>query len=684
MLTGLLCLAVASILSALPAAAETLSREQMAELVMPPFELGERLNGNGVWSVLNSGGAEAGYVFETEPLAPLPGFSGAPINVLVMLDLEGQFVDVRLISHNEPIFVSGLGEAPFHAFFSQYRGHSISDSITVGVPYGAADEASSLVYLDGVSKATASVRIAHQSVLAATLAVAREKMKGIATSPPAEPDMGYREALTWEDLVAQGLATRRLVTNAEIDEAFDGTLWQDDDPQAGADPEEPYLDLWIVDIGPPSIARAVLDDYSYEQLQEFLTISPHDEPILVIDAGRHGLVSEDFVRNTSPDLISAQQDGLPVALRDADLIVETAAGVPEGTAMILRTDRRLGFDPTREWTMTMLAVRKHGSFMPEVGTVELSATHKADARFFTRPQVVEAAEPWVEALYARQMDMAMLALFVGGLAATMGGGLSRFAGLTGFTSVRLWLLAGMLVFVGWYGQGQLSIVTVIGVIRTAFEGGSFDFLLYDPFSLLLWGVVLASFFVWGRGFFCGWLCPFGALQEIAHHVGQRLKLPQLRVSARADRWLKKLKYVLLLGLILSALFMPALAATLAEIEPFKTSITVYFLREWYYVAYAALWLLLGMVFYKGFCRYVCPLGAFMAIGGLLRSWDWIKRREACGSPCRLCTVRCKYQAIERSGKIDYSECFQCLDCVKIHDDRKTCVPLVLADKRAAA
>ena len=91
----------------------------------------------------------------------------------------------------------------------------------------------------------------------------------------------------------------------------------------------------------------------------------------------------------------------------------------------------------------------------------------------------------------------------------------------------------------------------------------------------------------------------------------------------------------------------------------------------------------GRGLYKGFCRYVCPLGAFMAIGGLLRGKDWIKRREACGNPCRLCTVRCKYQAIERSGKIDYSECFQCLDCVKIHDDLNTCVPLVLAAKRAS-
>lgn len=118
-----------------------------------------------------------------------------------------------------------------------------------------------------------------------------------------------------------------------------------------------------------------------------------------------------------------------------------------------------------------------------------------------------------------------------------------------------------------------------------------------------------------------------------------------------------------------------------EIEPFKTAITVFFIRDWYYVAYALFWLALATVTFKGFCRYVCPLGAFMAIGGLLRGRDWIARRQDCGSPCQLCRVRCNYAAIKRTGKIDYSECFQCLDCVTIHDDPKQCVPLVLARRR---
>ncbi|MEL6680835.1 MAG: 4Fe-4S binding protein, partial [Pseudomonadota bacterium] len=478
-------------------AAEPLTRAQISDHIMPPFSLGEPVNDRGVWGLLNSGGAEAGYVFETEPMAPLPGFSGAPINMLVILDLEGRFMDVRLIAHNEPIFVSGLGQAPFHKFFEQYRGHSISSSLVVGTPYGDGGDGSSLVYLDGVTKATASVRIAHESVLAATLQVAREKMQGISTGPPAHPDLEHTEDLTWADLVTQGLATRHTMTNAQIEDAFAGTLWEGDDPEALDYPEETYLDLWIVDLGPPSIAQAVLSKDGYRDLQSFLEISTYDEPILVIETGRHGLVSEEFVRNTAPDWLSAEQDGLPVALRDADLFVELQNDVPDGAAMILRTDRRLGFDPSRPWTLNVQAVREHGMFQPEIGNVVIPVEHVTDERFFSRPEVIKPVPPWLEALRNRQTDMAVLGAGLAGLVVVLGFGQSRLAGLRWFTPVRLVVLAGVLGFVGWWGQGQLSIVTVLGVIRTAFEGGSFAFLLYDPFSLLIWAVVIVGFVLWG-------------------------------------------------------------------------------------------------------------------------------------------------------------------------------------------
>lgn len=674
-----LIILVAQFTCALSASAAPMTREALEALVIPPFKLGEQVNDEGVYTILNSGGADAGFVFETQPLAPLPGFSGAPINILVTLDLEANILDAQLIDHNEPIFVSGLGQAPFHKFFEQYKGHSIATTMVVGVPYGDKGASSSLVYLDGVTKATASVRIAHESLMGAALAVAREKMQGVRTGPPAQPiDTG--EALSWADLVERGIAKNLRVTNAELQQAFADTLWEDDDPIAADAPEELFLDLWIVDIGPPAIARAALSDDTYTELQRFLEISDTDEPLLVIETARHGLVTENFVRNTSPDLLSMTQGGFPVALRDADLIVETHEDTPEGVAMILRTDKRLGFDPTAEWTLDILTTREHGVFMPQIGETSFSLTHKTDARFFEVPTLPTPDPPWLEALKNRQTDLLVLGAFLAALIGVLAFAQNRLASHRHFTPIRLSLLAAMTVFIGWWGQGQLSIVTPLAVMRAAVDGGSYAFLLYDPFSLLVWAVAIVGFVIWGRGLFCGWLCPFGALQEFTGKIGQWLRLPQIRPSDAWDARLRSAKYVIVAGMVAIVFYDPAQVDLVAEIEPFKTAITVYFVREWWFIAYAVFWLALSMVLFKGFCRYVCPLGAVMAIGGLVRGRDWIARRAECGSPCQLCKVKCQYGAIKKTGEIRYDECFQCLDCVTIHDDKRQCVPLVLAAK----
>jgi transcriptional regulator of nitric oxide reductase len=669
---------------AVTATAAPLGRDVLAPFVAPPMELGEQLNDQGVWQLLNSGGAEAGYVFETEPMAPLPGFSGASINLLVVLDLDGRFLDVKLISHNEPIFVSGLGEAPFHKFFEQYRGHSISDSLVVGSPYGGGSDGSALVYLDGVTKATASVRIAHESILAAALKVAREKMGGISTGPPAFPNTDYHEDLTWDELVAEGLVKRTTITNEQVGAEFQGTLWEFDDPDGYDDPGGVYLDLWAVDLGPQSIAQAVLSGGSYDELQDFMAISETDEPILLIETGRHGLITDDFVRNTSPDLISAEQGGFPIAFRDADIYIQLHPDLPDalhdGAALILRTDRRLGFDPTAEWTLNIKALRAHGVFQPEMGSVTLATTLATDERFFSRPVVIKPRPPWLDAIYNRSTDLIILSVFLIGLLALLGTNLNRLAGHKHFTPIRLTILAFMTGFIGWWGQGQLSIATPLAVIRTSVEGGSLSFLLYDPFSLAIWAVSIIGFILWGRGLFCGWLCPFGAMQEFAHHIGRALRITQIEPSAAWDDRLKWIKYAVLAGMIALIFTAPGRLDQAIEVEPFKTAITTFFIREWYYVAYAVGLLLSSMVLFKGFCRYVCPLGAVMAIGGLVRGQDWIARRAECGSPCQLCKVKCNYGAIKKTGEIQYSECFQCLDCVTIHDSPSQCVPLILAAK----
>lgn len=61
---------------------------------------------------------------------------------------------------------------------------------------------------------------------------------------------------------------------------------------------------------------------------------------------------------------------------------------------------------------------------------------------------------------------------------------------------------------------------------------------YDPFSLSIWVAAFLGVLVWGRGLFCGWLCPFGALQEFAHRLERWLRLPMIEPSAAWDARLK--------------------------------------------------------------------------------------------------------------------------------------------------
>ncbi|NHF74481.1 4Fe-4S binding protein [Paracoccus xiamenensis] len=663
------------LLTGMSAQAEILPAEDIAARIDPPYFLGDEI-APGIWQLTGLDKVRAGTVIQSEALAPLPGFSGAAINTLIVMGNDGTFLQVELLDHNEPIFVSGLGQAPFDDFIAQYVGRSVTDRFSIGTPAPGVQE------LDGVAKATASVRIAHESILAAALEVARDSISGLDRPPAASPDPDYREQLSWQDLLDQGLVGRLRVTNAEIDAAFAGTVWANDDPEASADPEGIYLDLYLVDLGPPSIAAAVLSDEGQARLDAFREISPDAEPLLLIDAGRHGLVGEDFVRNTAPALIGLMQDGFPLELRDSDLLFTLKPDLPQGAAMILRTDRRLGFDPAREYQLTVLAEREHGVFQPETGTQELRLSHATDARFFLRPVEAVKMSPLQATLLARWPDLVALAAFCG-LTLTLLLRQSATAGSRHFGAIRLAVLAVTLVFVGWWGQGQLSVVTVTGTLRAGLQGQSLGFLLYDPFSLMLWGVALASVLVWGRGWFCGWMCPFGALQELTHAAGRRLGLRPLVVPDRLDRQLRRIKYLVLALLVVSAFAAPGLSDSLNEVEPFKTAVTTYFLRDWFYVAYALFWIVAGLFLFKSFCRYVCPLGAFFALTDGLRFADNIPRRAECGSPCQLCRVRCKYGAIRKSGEISYDECFQCLECVQIHDDATTCVPLVLAARKGA-
>ncbi|MCW9035099.1 MAG: 4Fe-4S binding protein [Rhodospirillales bacterium] len=661
-------------------AQERFTEKEIARLVPSEFILGPREKDLPIWQLVDVKNKQIGYIFESRELVNIPGFAGLPINLLVAIDLEGEFIRILVLEQREPVFVAGLGVMPLNNFVRQYKGHSLASNIKVAGPYNKKKKSfSSNIVIDGVTKATASVRIVNETVLASALKVARAKLKGIVPRPAALPKKDLFEKMSWQQLLDAGLVRKLTLKNAQLEKAFAGSYYEDDDPEARANPDDVYLDLWVADLGIPTVAQNLLDKETLEMLP--VQVTEFEEPILVLANGRHQLVDEDFVPNSVPDRMGIRQGEFPINVRDADVDVQLKSGFPYfEQAMVLRMDTRVGFDPSSPWVLSLKAIRQHGSFRSEVGHRDFPYEHKPDAKWYEEPPEVDNAPPWLQSWKDRAIDMAFLTLFFLALAWMLFKKQSQLAAKPVLTPVRLIALAITVFFIGWYGQGQLSIVTVLGLATGVAEGRDMSFLLYDPFSLLLWGFVLITLVIWGRGTFCGWLCPFGALQEFTYTLGRWLRLPEWKISADADQKLKWIKYLILAGLVVVAFVSQTWADKLVEVEPFKTTITLAFDRAWPFVLYAGAWLLLGVFMFKGFCRYICPLGATLALFGKTRRWQWIERRSACGTPCRLCTVKCSYGAIDTEGKIDYDECFQCLDCVQIYDDPKQCVPLILETK----
>jgi polyferredoxin len=248
--------------------------------------------------------------------------------------------------------------------------------------------------------------------------------------------------------------------------------------------------------------------------------------------------------------------------------------------------------------------------------------------------------------------------------------------------VRTLYLLFTLVFIGIYGYAQLSVVNVLTFVGSLLGGFRWESYLIEPMLFLLWSFVAVTMLLWGRGVYCGWLCPFGALQELLFRVGQRLGIKDRELPAVVHERLLALKYIVLLGLFGLSLQSLASAELFAEVEPFKTVFSLRFVRDWPFVLYAGVLLLIGLFVRKAFCRYLCPLGAALTFPSRFRIFDWLRRRKECGRPCQTCARECEVQAIRPTGEIVETECHYCLDCQVTYWDQHRCPPLVERRKKS--
>jgi transcriptional regulator of nitric oxide reductase len=670
------------------AQAGDLSKADIERRFLPPLHVQEKLSQIPAWpltSELEPEGGPVGYVFESIDLAPIPGFEGTPMNFLVSIDRKGNFMNVELLRQHEPVFLGGLGEAPLREFVTQYANRNIKQQFLIALNAsrnhtGPSDLRSDQTTLDGVSKATASVRIVNQSVLGAALELARAKL-GFADrskrGPAAQVRGDITETPNFAEMLKNGMVGHLRLSNAEVEKLFIGTDGAEIDEDGLAHPSEVFTDIFIAYLNTPSIGRAILGDAQYQAAMARNFENRH--LWWIASAGRYPIVDDNFVPGGQSSRLSMSQDGLFLELRDQGFEPKDIAGPPElNTSRLFGVYAEAGLDPGRPLDLTLTITRAKGMILPTLTHQKVSLKYAPPGRLFTYPP--EPLPEWLLAWQQRWLDLGILGAALLGLSLVLARPRWISVSARRLKIFRLGFLAFTLIYVGWIIQGQLSIVQVTGAIKSLKSGQGLSSFLYDPISLLLIAFTLLSFVVWGRGTFCGWLCPFGALQEFVGLLARRLRLPRLHIPLAVAKRLEGGRYVALAILVGAALFLPHQGESLNELEPFKTAITVGFDRSWPFVAYAIGLLALGAFYYKFFCRFICPLGAVMSLGGRLRRFDWLARRIECGKPCQSCKAKCAYDAIEPTGEIRYDACFQCLDCVGIYHDAKRC-PVLLYGKK---
>ena len=639
------------------------------------------------------GGKPVGWAFVTSDFVSTTGYSGKPIHVLAAIGSDAVLKGVKLVKHSEPIVLIGIPDAKVKALTASYAGLDLKKEAEAG---GSAHD------LNIISGATVTVMVIDDSIVRSGLKVARALGLGGLSKETADEgpavtiNLDAKAAEDWLSLVGNGTVRRLSLDVGQVNEAFAAMPDKRAAERAiDGPPEKPFIDMYTAMVSLPSIGKALLGEREQKNLEQWL--KPGDQAIVIGARGMFSFKGSGYVRGGLFDRIQLIQNDVSVRFRDKDhrRLGELASpGSPQSLSELdlFRIPAASGFDPTKPWRLQLLIQRDVGPTERLYTTFDLN--YELPSTFLTipapRPAVatspIDSADKEAEraaktALWQRiwrdrsvelGLLLAMLAVLSGAFFFQMA--LTRSAKRTFW--FRMAFLTVTLVFLGWYGNAQLSIVNLMALLSSFQTGFTWDTFLLDPMVFVLWFSVAAALVLWGRGAYCGWLCPFGALQEITNRIGRYFGIKQWELPWNLNERLSAIKYLIFLGLA-----GVDRAEQFAEIEPFKTAIILKFDRAWPFVLYALVLLGIGLFVERFYCRYLCPLGAALAIPARLRTFDWLKRYRECGNPCKVCANECPVDAINPIGEISPNECINCMNCQVLYQSKTKCPAVIKKLKR---
>lgn len=645
-------------------------------------------------------GETIGWAFITSDFVGTTGYSGKPIHTMVALDADARVIGVSLVKHSEPIVLIGIPETKVRAMVEGYVGLDlVAEAETGGTGHD----------VEIISGATVTVMVIDDSIVRSGLKVARALGLGglqpdaKASGPAFEIDPDATAPKDWMAMEGDGTLRRLSLDVAQVNAAFAAM----EDKRAAEraltePPETTFIDMQTALVSVPAIGKAILGEAEYANLAGWL--EPGDHAIVVVGRGLYSFKGSGYVRGGIFDRIVLIQDDVSVRFRDKmhkRLAAVAAAGAPEFTETdIFRIPADVGFDPTKPFRLQLLVQREVGPIEKLFTTFDLG--YQLPQHYLRAVAVAPAPAPTAaESAATQDESAAQQALWrkiwldskpeIAGLGVMLLILTAAFFFQTwatrnerAFFWFRIAFLTATLFFLGFWANAQLSVVNLMALFGALTNGFSWQAFLLDPLTFILWFSVAAALLFWGRGAYCGWLCPFGALQELLNRIAKALHIPQWTLPWGLHERLWPVKYMIFLGLFGVSLMSIEQAEHLAEVEPFKTAIILKFVRAWPFVAYAAALLIAGLFVERFYCRYLCPLGAALAIPARMRMFDWLKRYRECGHPCQSCANQCPVQAIHPTGEINPNECVNCLHCQVLYQSESICPVVIKKMKRRAA
>lgn len=645
------------------------------------------------------GDERLGYAFLNTDYVNAGGYSGKPIKLLIGVDNDFNIAAVKLVKHSEPIVLIGIPEERINAFLASYPGQNFVKNREIPTP-------------DVISGATVTIMVINETIARASQGLARDLAGGEAAQEGASTqpeflwafDASAQAAPDWQAMVEKGEVAHLHLSVGDVNEAFAAqgkaqaaALAESDDPLAT------YIDLFVADVTHPALGKALLGNALYAQASGRL--KPGEALVLVMGEGLYSFKGSGYVRGGIFDRVKLEQEGAGFHFRDrnhrrlADVRVAGAPKFPEVALFTVEAEH--GFSSVQPWALVLLSHRATGATSKEF--IEFRLPYRLPEHLLTKspnPEYVapvvaqvadaaeDAAQESIQAKIAREAWQRK-AVQIGVLAVALVILIAVFMFQDWFAKrpvlykrFRVAYLCFTLFWIGGYLGAQLSVVNVLTFTNALILGFDWSYFLMDPMIFMLWCATAFGALLWNRGSFCGWLCPFGALQELTNGMAKRLGVKQLKLPFKVHERMTALKYIIFLLLFGFSLYDLGLAEHLAEVEPFKTSIILKFQRAWPYVAFALALVGIGLFIERFYCRYLCPLGAALAIPAKLRLFNWLKRYRECGNPCQKCAQECPVEAIFPEGQINENECIQCLNCQVLYHDQKRCMHLLLEIAKA--